>query len=70
LNLNHEKASGNQELKDVLIALRWVQQNISEFGGDPQNVTIFGQAAATIIHYLTLSPLTEDINDTILSKKA
>lgn len=56
-------ATGNQGMKDVVMALRWVQQNISKFSGDSGNVTIFGESAGgVIVHYLTLSPLSEGIN--------
>ncbi|KAG5317107.1 ESTE Esterase, partial [Acromyrmex heyeri] len=62
LNLYDKVATGNQGLKDVIMALRWVQKNISEFGGNPDNVTIFGASAGgSIVHYLTLSPLAKGL---------
>ena len=38
------KYSGNVGMLDVVQALQWVQKNISQFGGDPSNVTIFGES--------------------------
>ncbi|MGJ8735842.1 carboxylesterase/lipase family protein [Zobellia laminariae] len=38
------KHSANNSISDMVIALEWVRDNISNFGGDPNNVTIFGQS--------------------------
>nr|CAD7417647.1 unnamed protein product [Timema poppensis] len=43
LCLNDTNVSANNGLKDQVAVLRWVQQNIAQFGGDPDNVTIFGE---------------------------
>ena len=51
------KASGNYGILDMLASLEWVERNIAAFGGDPGNVTIFGQSAgAMAIASLIASP--------------
>ena len=59
-----ENQTGNFGLEDEILALQWVKDNIAQFGGDPENITLFGESAGGAhVSYHIASPLSEGLFD-------
>ena len=59
---NEKGISGNYGILDQIAALKWVERNIEKFGGDKNNITVFGQSAGSMsTQILISSKLTENI---------
>lgn len=64
LSLNDPQLNvpGNNGLKDQVFALEWVKRNIENFGGDADNVTIFGESAGgASVHHMCITPRTRGL---------
>ncbi|KAK2586966.1 hypothetical protein KPH14_010941 [Odynerus spinipes] len=69
LNTGDENAPGNVGMKDQVMALMWVKDNIHYFGGCPNRVTIFGQSSGgSSVQYHMMSPMSEGLFNNVIAQ--
>lgn len=69
LCLHTKDVPGNAGMKDQVQALRWVNKNIGNFGGDPNNITIFGESAgAASVTYHLISPMSRGLFKKVIAQ--
>lgn len=67
LNAGIESAPGNMGLYDQVAAITWVKENIKNFGGDPDKITMFGESAGGMsVALLAVSPLSRNLFNRII----
>ncbi|CAH1397285.1 unnamed protein product [Nezara viridula] len=62
LSFEDDVVPGNMGLKDMVMALQWVKQNIANFGGDPDRVTLLGECVGgDAVYHLMVSPMSRGL---------
>ncbi|XP_021943829.2 esterase E4 isoform X2 [Folsomia candida] len=69
LNAGIASARGNQGLKDQVLGLKWIQENIENFGGNKDKVTIFGESAGAMsVSLHVTSPMAKGLFHSVISQ--
>uniref|UniRef100_A0AAG5D402 Carboxylic ester hydrolase n=1 Tax=Anopheles atroparvus TaxID=41427 RepID=A0AAG5D402_ANOAO len=69
LSTEQADCPGNNGLKDQNLVLRWIQENVAAFGGDPKSVTVFGESAGGASGtYHMMSPLSKGLFHRVISQ--